>query len=244
MVRRTLALLPLLGLLAVPLAHAQEDDDDADGDEGAAAVEMPASVDAPESETEGEGTSGPTDEERVEELRAWAETNRELRTVEQEVNRLKERVFRSKATLQLLKELVIEGASLGSRVILWHINKMGPAYRTESIKYFLDGKNVYNKVDPSGRLGEVKEVKIHEQAVPPGTHTLQVHMVLRGYGLGVFSYLKTYSFKVQSNYSFKVEDGKVTIVRIISNERPGIWRTFEERPTVQYEEKVENLREE
>ena len=40
--------------------------------------------------------------------RAKAETNRELRTVEQEVNRLKERVFRSKATLQLLKELGCE----------------------------------------------------------------------------------------------------------------------------------------
>ncbi|MFT5460988.1 MAG: hypothetical protein ACI9K2_007510, partial [Myxococcota bacterium] len=35
-----------------------------------------------------------------------AEFGRELRTVEEEVNRLKERVFRSKATLQLLKELV------------------------------------------------------------------------------------------------------------------------------------------
>ena len=138
---------------------------------------------------------------------------RELLTIEDQINTMKERVFRSKATLQLLKELVLETASMGSRVIIWHINKMGPAYRTESIKYFLDGKNVYNKVDPSGRLGDVKEVKVHEQAVPPGTHTLQVHMVLRGYGLGVFSYLKTYSFKVQSSYSFKVEDGKVTAYR-------------------------------
>ena len=43
--------------------------------------------------------------------------NRELYTVEQEVNLLKERVFRSKATLQLLKELVIEGATIGAQSI-------------------------------------------------------------------------------------------------------------------------------
>ena len=41
--------------------------------------------------------------------------NRELLNVEEQVDGLKERVFRSKATLQLLKEIVIQGASTGAR---------------------------------------------------------------------------------------------------------------------------------
>ena len=36
-----------------------------------------------------------------------ADFNRELLTIEERVNSLKERVFRSKATLQLLKEIVV-----------------------------------------------------------------------------------------------------------------------------------------
>lgn len=232
MVFRLLLLLPLLGVLLSGPTWAQE------ADEGAS-ESSEGSSDAAELAAEQESRRAAAEERKLK-----GEFNRELRTVEQDVNRLKEKVFRSKATLQLLKELVIEGATLGSRVILWHVNKMGPAYRTESIQYFLDGKNVYNKLDPSGHLGDLREVKLHDQAVPPGKHNLQIHMVLRGYGLGVFSYLKTYSFKVQSSYEFNVEDGKVTIVRTVANERPGMWRPFEERPTVQYEEKVEDLREE
>lgn len=173
---------------------------------------------------------------------AGAEFNRDLRTVEQEVNQLKERVFRSKATLQLLRELVIEGASLGSRVVLWHVNKMGPAYSTESIQYFLDGKNVYAKLDPTGALDDLREVKVHERQVPPGTHNLQVNMVLRGNGFGVFSYLRTYSFKVQSSYMFQVEDGRVTIVRVLLDEKGGMARRFVDRPNVSYEERGEALR--
>lgn len=237
MVSRASAIL-LFSLLAFP-AFAQEDADD----EATAQVELEAPTEGTEEPEVGDQEAEAREAE-VREALERGDFNRELRTVEQDVNRLKERVFRSKATLQLLKELVIEGATLGSRVILWHVDKMGPAYRTESIQYFLDGKNVFNRVDPSGGLSEQREIKIHDQAVPPGKHELQVNLVLRGYGLGVFSYLRTYSFKVSSSYEFIVEDGKVTIVRIISNERPGIWRPFEERPTVQYEEKVESLREE
>jgi len=172
---------------------------------------------------------------------ARSQYNRELRTVEEEVSRLKERVFRSKATLQLLKELVIEGATIGSRVVIWHINKIGPAYTMESIQYFLDGKNVFTRVDPGGSLDQLRELKLHEQAIPPGSHSLQVHAVLRGSGLGIFTYLKTYSFKVHSSYTFQVEDGKQTTVRVIANERPG--HTFVDKPGIEYDMVAESMRE-
>ena len=168
--------------------------------------------------------------------------NRELRTVEEEVNNLKERVFRSKATLQLLKELVVEGVGSGSRVALWHLNDMGNGYTMESVQYFLDGKNVYTKVDPGGQLAAVKEMKVHEQSLPPGTHNLQVKMVLRGNGYGVFSYLRTYQFNVQSTYSFEVEDGRATVVRVIADTR-GALKDFVDRPTIRYEERSDILKE-
>ena len=162
-----------------------------------------------------------------------------MSTVEEEVNRLKERVFRSKATLQLLKELVVEGASVGARLVIWHTNKMGGAYSMESAQYFLDGKNIFTKVDPGGTLDSVRELKIHEQTLPPGVHNLQVQFVLRGAGFGVFSYLRTYQFKVQSTYTVNVEDGKATTLRVVANERGGLRHSFVDRPSVQYEERTE-----
>jgi hypothetical protein len=127
--------------------------------------------------------------------------------------------------------------------VLWHINKLGGGYSMESVQYFLDGKNVFSKVDPGGTLDSVREIKVHEAAVPPGTHNLQVNLVLRGRGYKVFSYLRTYQFKVQSSYSFKVEDGKVSLIRVVSDNRGGL-RNFVERPTIQYDERKETFREE
>jgi hypothetical protein len=224
---RLLLLWMLCGAFVATPAFAQDDPED-----GTSEVDS----EAPEEESEGE-----TEPDKAEEASRYS---RELQTVEEDVNHLKERVFRSKATLQLLKELVIEGATVGSRVIVWHVNKMGGAYTMESIQYFLDGKNVFTKVDPGGSLDKQAEIKVHERTVPPGNHNVQVHMVLRGSGYGIFSYLRTYQFKVQSSYSFKVEDGKVTIVRVIANERGGLRKSFVDRPGVQYEERVGTLREE
>lgn len=169
--------------------------------------------------------------------------SRELRTVEEDVNQLKERVFRSKATLQLLKELVVEGATVGSRVSIWHVNRLGGSYSMEAVKYFLDGKNVFTKVDPNGSLDVSRDLKVHEQAVPPGTHNLQVTMVLRGKGYRVFSYLRTYQFNLQSAYSFRVEEGRTTVVKVIAESR-GALKNFVERPTVRYDEQNEIIQEE
>jgi hypothetical protein len=188
--------------------------------------------------------TGVFDEEDEDPLTIYQRDRRELSTVEEEVNRLKERVFRSKATLQLLKELVVEGASAGSRLVIWHTNKMGGAYTMESAQYFLDGKNIFTKVDPGGTLDSVRELKIHEQTLPPGAHSLQVQFVLRGAGFGVFSYLRTYQFKVQSTYTVHVEDGKLTTLRVVANERGGLRHSFVDRPSVQYEERTEVMREE
>jgi hypothetical protein len=224
MIRRLSLLLVLAGTLAAGSARA-EDPALADPADEAPAAEAPAAASA-------------EDEAPV------ANENRDLRTVEQEVNSLKERVFRSKATLQLLRELVIEGASLGSRLVLWHVDRMGPAYSTESIQYFLDGKNIFAKLDPSGSLNETDEFQVVDRSLPPGPHSLQVNVGLRGNGYGVFSYLKTYTFKVQSSYTFEIDDGRMTALRVVLDDKGGLVRRFVDRPSVSYEERGEVLRDE
>ena len=57
-----------------------------------------------------------------------ADFNQELLSIEEEVSSLKEQVFRSKATLQLLKEIVVQGTSEGSKATIWHVNKLGSGY--------------------------------------------------------------------------------------------------------------------
>lgn len=199
----------------------------------------------PAAQTAPSPTSAALDRLTDEELaarRLQSQRNRELLGVEQEVSGLKERVFRSKATLQLLRELVIEGATLGSRVSIWHINKLSGAYTIESVQYFLDGKSIFSRTDTGGGLDSLRELELHAQSLPPGSHTLQLNMVLRGRGHGIFSYLRAYSFRVQSSYTFTIEDGKLTVLTVEVGEKGGLFASFVDRPRVVYEEVRESLR--
>ena len=177
------------------------------------------------------------------ELPVNADFNRELLTIEEQVNSLKERVFRSKATLQLLKEIVVQGTSSGSRSTITHVNKLGRSYTIESISYYLDGQGKFSKVDTTGGLDAQKEIRIFEGPVPPGNHNITVHIKLRGNGFGVFSYVSNYVFNVQASTAFVAEDGKSCKVKAVVNERGGISRSFTERPSVVFETRCIRLAE-
>lgn len=164
-----------------------------------------------------------------------SEFNRRLLTNEEEVNRLKEKVFRSKATLQLLQEVVMQGSSSGAHATLVHVSDLGSSYTIESINYYLDGQSIFSKVFDRAVEASNREFKIHEGAIPAGNHLIQLSMVLRGNGNGVFSYVDRYTFNVQSSYAFTVDDGKSCQVWVRSKERKGIGRSFLERPTVEYD---------
>lgn len=209
------------------LAGAQETSSDSDGVEETAAPDATAALSAEDASS---------DDTALEESGA---SQRELRTIEEAVHDLKERAFRSKATLQLLRELVIESATMGSGIAVWHVNELPRAYEIETIQYFLDGKSIYAWTKGGEELRVPKELEIRDQSVPPGQHTLQVTMVLRGNGGGFFAYLDDYRFKVQSSYAFEIEEGKLTTVRVRALPRGGIRKSFVERPTIVYEERTE-----
>jgi hypothetical protein len=179
--------------------------------------------------------SAPADDSATAPTGDPSDFNRALRTVEEDVHALKEQVFRSKATLQLLQEIVVQGSATGARSTIWHENKLGKGYTVESIRYFLDGQPKFTKVDTSNGLDDLQEVKVFEGAIPPGSHQLVVNMRLRGSGYGIFSYVKQVQLTVQATTTFTAEEGKSCSVRALLDERKGLGRSFTERPAVQFE---------
>jgi hypothetical protein len=212
-------LLVLVVFLWTSPALAQADEEAVSGSDGAA----PAATQVAEEPLDaGVGADSP-------------DFNRRLLSAEEEVNGLKEQVFRAKATLQLLKEIVIQGSTSGARAVLWHKNELGPAFTIQSVNYYLDGQSIYSKTVLDESLSGKSEFKLHDGPIPAGNHTIAVSMVLRGNGFGVFSYVDQYTFNVQSSYAFTAEDGKSCEVWIRVKERKGIGRSFVERPWVEYD---------
>lgn len=165
-----------------------------------------------------------------------------LRNLEERVNELKEKIFRTKARILQMQEAVVTGSiGAGSRAVLIHCNEMGGAYKLISVAYSLDAQPIFKKTDVDGDLDRLQEKEIYNANIVPGNHNIAVQMVYQGQGFGFFSYVKGYKFKVTSTYTFTAEEGKIIEIRIVGFERGGISTPLEERPAVRYDIKVEKL---
>ncbi|RKI05095.1 dihydrolipoamide acetyltransferase [Corallococcus sp. AB038B] len=162
-----------------------------------------------------------------------------VKTLEEQVVDLKEKIYRSKARLLLLQESVMGGElSTGARAVLVHKNEMGNAFQLESVVYALDGAPIFTQVDTQGDLNRHQSLEVFNGRIVPGQHQLAVRLVYRGSGYGVFSYLEGYKFKVQSSYTFNAESGKVTTVNVVGVEKGGLTTDLKDRPAVRYDIEV------
>ena len=162
-----------------------------------------------------------------------------VKTLEERVVDLKEKIFRTKARLLLLQETVLGGdISTGARAVIVHRNEMGANFVLESVAYALDGSPIFTKVDVDGDLSKRKEIEIFNGRIVPGQHQVAVRLVYRGHGFGVFNYLDGYKFKVQNSFTLHMEPGKATTASIIGYERGDLTTDLKERPAVRLDLQV------
>ena len=162
-----------------------------------------------------------------------------VKTLEEQVVDLKEKIYRSKARLLLLQETVLGGdLSSGARAVLVHKNDMGGTFALESVAYALDGAPILTRTDKDGDLANRPEFEIFNGRIVPGQHQVAVKLVYKGKGFGVFSYLEGYKFTVSSSYTFSAEPGKVTTVKVVGYEKGGLTTELKDRPAVRYDVEV------
>ncbi|QSQ17393.1 dihydrolipoamide acetyltransferase [Myxococcus landrumensis] len=197
---------------------------------GAALAQEPRSP-APASPSSSSATAAPEGDSTADEA-----FNSRVKTLEEQVVDLKEKIYRSKARLLLLQETVLGGdVTTGARALIVHKNEMGGSFILESVTYALDGAPIFTQLDLQGELGKREQFEVFNGRIVPGQHQLAVRLVYRGDGFGVFSYLEGYKFKVQSSYTFNAEPGKVSTVRVVGYEQGGITTDHKDRPAVRYD---------
>lgn len=161
--------------------------------------------------------------------------NLQLRKLQDKVDRLKQRVYDSKARLTRLKEVVMHGAISGAKAMLIHKNEMGSSFRLTRIQYALDGATIFNRADTGdGELDDVAELIIFEGSIAPGEHQISVYLEYAGDGFGVFDYLENYTFKIKSSYTFTAEEGKLTSIDIVGYEKGNFTTELKDRVAVRY----------
>ena len=162
-----------------------------------------------------------------------------IKGLEEQVNDLKEKIFRTKSRLLLLQETVLGGdISSSAKAVIFHENDMGSSFVLESAAYALDGAAIFTKVDNGGDLSDKQSFEIFNGQIVPGNHQISVRLVYRGHGYGLFTYLEGYKFRVQSSYTFNAEPGRVSVVRVVGFEKGGITTDLKDRPAVRYDIEV------
>lgn len=206
-----------------PAAASQPDDDVAQPDDD---VAQPAD-DAPDTGDIDSGEAVATD----------IPVNLRLRRLEQRVQALKERAWRAKARVGMLKEAVL-GGGVGARAGIQHVNKMGNSYRLIKLVYALDGAQIFTRSDPTGALHGNKSFEVLSGPIAPGSHTLSVLAIYQGHGYGVFKYLKKYKYTVRSSHTFTASEGKGTDIKVVAFERGGVTTPLENRPAFDFKVNV------
>ncbi|NJK88036.1 MAG: dihydrolipoamide acetyltransferase [Myxococcales bacterium] len=209
---------------AAPLAHAQT--------EGSESAPAAGESTAPPVTEEAEPAASPAPGRPVIEDTEHAVR---LRGLEERVNDLKERVFRNKARLLLLRETVLNGVISGARARVVHVNDVGSAFDLEAVSYALDGAPLLSKTSADGSLDDQRQIELFNGSIVPGNHNLSLAMRFRGNGYGVFSYLRAYTFNVQSSYAFTAEEGKLTTVKAVAYEKGGFTTDLQERLAIRYD---------
>jgi hypothetical protein len=161
--------------------------------------------------------------------------------LEQRIDELKEQIRRSHTRLSLLSDTILSGGVGGARAEITFKNDLSSAFRVTGATFVLDGAVQYNKTDESenSALAAQKEIPVFSGSIPPGDHTLQIVLRLRGHGYGVFSYLRGYKFQVPSSHTFTITEGKTLKLDVIAWEKGDVTTALEQRPSIRY---VENLR--
>ncbi len=144
--------------------------------------------------------------------------NLKLRNLEESINSLKDKIFRSKQRLAILQETVMSGSIAGARATIIHKNNVGGAFRLISAIYYLDEAPVFKRINQPEEL-EAKKITVFESSVVPGPHHISAYFVYQGRGFGIFSYMKGYSFKIKSGHSFIVEEGSLVEITVSPEDR-------------------------
>jgi len=160
----------------------------------------------------------------------------QLRELEEKVVGLKEKVFRAKTRLLLLKERLLNDVIAEAKVVIFHENDMGSSFKPVQVLYHLDGEKIYFADDSSRLLEDQSSIEIFNQNMVPGNHVLAVEMVYRG-DSSVFAYLKDYLFKLRASYTFYATKGKITTVRSIGYQKGDITYDLRERPSITFDVK-------
>jgi len=115
---------------------------------------------------------------------------------------------------------------------------MGSSFVLIKLTHEIDGRQVFERSDTSGKLDRTRELDAFSGTLPPGRHTLVVTAVYRGAAHGLFKYHESYRYRVRSEFVFTANPGQRNRITVEVVERGGASTKLADRPIPQVQPSV------
>ena len=154
-----------------------------------------------------------------------------VKELETRIDDLKDKVFRSKSRIVLLKETLLGNKIAGSKALIVQKNELGRRFKIKRMTYLLDGNVLRNEIDRDGSLSEKEQIELLNGAIGPGTHKLVVKIEFQG-NAAVFGYFEGYDFTLERQCKFPVEEGMATLIDVVAYREGGATKEVEKSPKI------------
>lgn len=121
----------------------------------------------------------------------------------------------------------------GPRIQVVHQNSTGRSFVLMAAAYEIDGIRIFDGDDTA--LFARKSFPVFDGTLRAGSHRLALTLLYRGYGTGVFSYLKGYRFRIRSEKHFQTRPGAVTRITVVGYEGGHVRTPLKKRLRVRYQ---------
>ena len=152
-----------------------------------------------------------------------------VKELETRIDDLKDKVFRSKSRIVLLKETLLGNKLGGSGAVVSLQNDMGNKFELVRLAFVIDGKSTERRADRDGSLSTQENIEFFNGAMGPGPHELLVQLEYKGKS-SVFSYFNNYTFTLQQRCKFSVDEGMQTKVDLVAFRGGDITTPVDKRP--------------
>jgi|GEM_PF-2429397 len=133
-----------------------------------------------------------------------------------------------------------EAAAPATVLLVFH-NEMGSAFGIKTVSWTVDKGEEQQMPDAAARANKDGDVVLLSGALPPGDHLVDITLLYKGTGYGVFSYLKGYQFRLTTKHLFQTAPGKEAVIRVVGFEKGNLTTEIKDRPAIRVDAGVRDV---
>lgn len=134
----------------------------------------------------------------------------EIKEFDKIIDQINQDIKKEKKDISFLKNSLINNEISASKLVVKLINKDDGYFKITKVKITMNGNNILTK-DSLGK----KELTIFNESSSPGLYTFNFDLYVEGAGYGIFTYMKSYKFRIKRTVKVKVHDIGKSKLKII-----------------------------